>query len=133
MSNQAILNPVFDHISVLEGSKNELVVFGDRNDAQSFLELLKLNNQTNNRTLIALNSIENTKKFLKRYQNFEGKIFLCLNGNRSGNFATEKIFGEFKNKNIKDIRLLYGISKNGNQNLSGYLQNKISFQEKNPN
>lgn len=133
MSNQAVLNPVSDDISVLEGSKNELVVFGNRNDAQSFLELLKLNNQANNRTLIALNSIENTKKFLNRYQNFDGKIFLCLNGNRSGNFATEKILGEFKNKNIKDIRLLYGISENGNQNLSGYLQNKISFQEKNPN
>lgn len=133
MSNQAILNPVSDDISVLEGSKNELVVFGNRNDAQSFLELLKLNNQTNNRTLISLNSIENTKKFLNRFQNFEGKIFLCLNGNRSGNFATEKILAEFKNKNIKDIRLLYGISEKGYQNLSGYLQNKINFQEKNPN
>lgn len=133
MSNQAVLNPISDDISVLEGSKNELIVFGNRNDAQSFLELLKLNNQTNNRTLIALNSIENTKKFLNRYQNFDGKIFLCLNGNRSGNLATEKILAEFKNKNIKDIRLLYGISENGNQNLSGYLQNKINFQEKNPN
>ena len=76
MSNQAVLNPISDDISVLEGSKNELIVFGNRNDAQSFLELLKLNNQTNNRTLIALNSIENTKKFLNRYQNFDGKIFL---------------------------------------------------------
>ncbi|MGC4128044.1 MAG: N-6 DNA methylase, partial [Bergeyella sp.] len=133
MSNQAILNPVSDDISVLEGSKNELVVFGNRNDTQSFLELLKFNKQENNRTLIALNSIENTKKFLNRFQNFDGKIFLCLNGNRSGNVATEKILAEFKNKNIKDIRLLYGISENGNQNLSGYLQNKINFQEKNPN
>ena len=133
MSKQAVLNPISDDISVLEGSKNELVVFGNRNDAQSFLELLKLNNQTNNRTLIALNSIENTKKFLNRYQNFDGKIFLCLNGSRSGNFATEKILAEFKNKNIKDIRLLYEISENSNQNLSGYLQNKINFQEKNPN
>jgi len=132
--NNAFDNAVFDDdISVLEGSKNELVVFGNRNDAQSFLELLKLNNQTNNRTLISLNSIENTKKFLNRFQNFEGKIFLCLNGNRSGNFATDKILAGFKNKNIKDIRLLYGISENGNQNLSGYLQNKINFQEKNPN
>src|SRR5690554_1405838 len=120
-----------DDISVMRGSKNEIVVFGNRNDARSFLELLKLNKQENNRTLISLNAAENTKKFLNRYQNFEGKIFLCLNGKQNGNAATKKIVSEFKNKNIKDIRVLYGISENGNQNLSEYLKNKHTIQNKN--
>src|SRR5690554_3284831 len=120
-----------DDISVMTGSKNEIVVFGNRNDARSFLELLKLNKKENNRTLISLNAAENTKKFLNRYQNFEGKIFLCLNGKQNGNAATKKIVSEFKNKNIKDIRVLYGISENGNQNLSEYLKNKHTIQNKN--
>src|SRR5690554_5967214 len=120
-----------DDISVMRGSKNEIVVFGNRNDARSFLELLKLNKQENNRTLISLNAAENTNKFLNRYQNFEGKIFLCLNGKQNGNAVTKKIVSEFKNKNIKDIRVLYGISENGNQNLSEYLKNKHSIQNKN--
>src|SRR5690554_4847595 len=120
-----------DDISVMTGSKNEIVVFGNRNDARSFLELLKLNKKENNRTLISLNAAENTKKFLNRYQNFEGKIFLCLNGKQNGNAATRKIVSEFKNKNIKDIRVLYGISENGNQNLSEYLKNKHTIQNKN--
>lgn len=34
-------------------------------------------------------------------------------------------------KNIKDIRPLYGISESGNQNLSEYLENKLSLQNKN--
>src|SRR5690554_3790122 len=120
-----------DDISVMRGSKNEIVVFGNRNDARSFLELLKLNKQENNRTLISLNAAENTNKFLNRYQNFEGKIFLCLNGKQNGNAVTKKIVSEFKNKNIKDIRVLYGISENGNQNLSEYLKNKHTIQNKN--
>jgi hypothetical protein len=33
-------------------------------------------------------------------------------------------------KNIKDIRPLYGISENGNQNLSEYLENKLVFKIK---
>ena len=120
-----------DDISIMTGSKDELVVFEKMNDTLSFLELLKLNNQNNNRTLITLNTAVNTKKFLNRYQNYEGKIFLCLNGTKEGNVATGKILGEFQNKNIKDIRVLYGISENGNQNLSEYLKNKINLSHKN--
>ena len=36
-----------DDISVINGSKNELVVFEKENDTLSFLELLKLNNFKN--------------------------------------------------------------------------------------
>ena len=122
---------VNDDISVLKGSKNELIVFENELDTLSFLQLLKLNSQENNRTLITLNSTINTKKFLNRYQNFDGKIFLCLSGNKTGDAATGKILGELQNKNSKDIRLLYGISENGHQNLSEYLQNKLQLQKKN--
>jgi hypothetical protein len=95
------------------------------------LELLKLNNQNNNRTLVTLNADENSKKFINRFQNYDGKIFLCLEGDRTGNMQTLKILTEFRNKNIKDVRTLYGISENGNQNLNEYLQNKLDLQNKN--
>jgi hypothetical protein len=131
VSNQAVLDYFSDDISIIEGNKNELLVFMNNEDKLSFLELLKLNNQTNNRTLISLNSIENINKFLTQFQNFDGKVFLCLNGDQTGNLATEKILSEFQNKNIKDIHLLYGISENGTQNLSEYLKNKLNLQEKN--
>ena len=120
-----------DDISVIEGNKDELIVFNNIKDKHSFLELLKLNNQNNNRTLVALHSGENTKKFIGRYQNYTGKIFLCLDGDRAGNMMTLKILTDMNGKNIKDIRPLYGISENGNQNLSEYLENKLGVQKKN--
>ncbi|MCD1117496.1 helicase-related protein [Chryseobacterium turcicum] len=122
-----------EDISILEGSKDEIILFENRSDTLSFLELLKLNNQSNDRTLITLNYIVNAKKFLNRYQNFEGKIFLCLNGGRTGDAATKKMLTEFKNKNIKDIRPRYQISENENNNLTEYLQKKLHIQNKNLN
>ena len=68
---------------------------------------------------------------MNRYQNYEGKIFLCLNGDRTGNMMTLKILTELNEKNIKDIRPLYGISENGNKSLSEYLENKLGLQNKN--
>lgn len=131
MSSQTVINNFSGNISVEEGNKNEMIVFNNYKDKDAFLELLKLNNQNNNRTLVTLNSNENTKIFNNRFQNYEGKIFLCLEGGRIGNIQTLKILTEFKNTNIKDIRNLYGISENGNQNLNEYLQNKIHLQNKN--
>ncbi len=131
MSDKEILSPLVEDISVDEGNKNELIVFKNSEDKESFLELLKLNNQTNNRTLVTLNADENSKKFINRFQNYDGKIFLCLEGDRKGNMQTLKILTEFRNKNIKDVRTLYGISENGNQNLNEYLQNKLDLQNKN--
>jgi len=118
-------------ISVIEGTKNEVIVFNSDKDKDSFLELLKLNNQNNGRTLVTVNSGENIEKFVDRFKNYDGKIFLCLTGDDAGNRSTQKILNEFKNKNIKDIRMLYGISENGNQNLEEYLKNKLQVQEKN--
>ncbi len=120
-----------DGISILKGSRNELIVFEKMTDSSAFLELLKLNGQTNNRTLISFNSNTNVDEFLTQFKDFQGKFFLCLNGNEEGNNTTQKILNELKNKNIKDVRSLYGISENGNQNLNEYLQNKLSFQNKN--
>ena len=117
-------------LSVIEGNKDELIVFKTLR-INILLELLKLNNQNNNRTLVALHSGENTKKFIGRYQNYTGKIFLCLDGDRAGNMMTLKILTDMNGKNIKDIRPLYGISESGNQNLSEYLENKLSLQNKN--
>ena len=131
MSDKETLSPFVEDISVEEGNKNELIVFKNHKDKESFLELLRLNNQNNNRTLVTLNAGENSKKFINRFQNYEGKIFLCLEGDRTGNMQTLKILTEFRNKNIKDIRALYNISENANQNLEEYLQNKLQLQNKN--
>ncbi|MDN5578115.1 MAG: N-6 DNA methylase, partial [Chryseobacterium sp.] len=131
MSETSYLNHPSSEISVIEGTKNELIVFHSNNDKDSFLELLKLNNQNNGRTLVTVNSGENIEKFVDRFKNYDGKIFLCLTGDDDGNRSTQKILNEFQNKNIKDIRLLYGISENGNQNLEEYLKNKLQVQEKN--
>lgn len=122
-----------DDISILQGTRNELVVFENRSDSSAFLELLKLNDQPNNRTLVSLNSNINIDKFLTQYRDFQGKLFLCLNANESGNEATEKILNDFRNKNIKDIRAFYQISENGNQSLNDYLQNKLNLENKNAN
>ena len=131
MSDKETLSPFIEDISIEEGTKNELIVFKNSKDKESFLELLKLNNQNNNRTLVTLNADENSKRLINRFQNYEGKIFLCLEGDRTGNMQTLKILTEFKNKNIKDIRTLYGISENGNQNLEEYLKNKLQNKDKN--
>jgi hypothetical protein len=125
VSNKEALSPFIEDISVEEGTKNELIVFKNSKDKESFLELLKLNNQSNNRTLVTLNADEYSKRFINRFQNYEGKIFLCLEGDRTGNMHTLNILTEFKNKNIKDIRTLYGISENANLNLEEYLKNKL--------
>jgi len=122
-----------DDISIINGSKNELIVFSKEADKLSFLELLKLNNQSNNRTLITLNSAINTNKVLNRYKDFDGKIFLCLEAGRIGDAATLKILLEFKDKNVKDIRSMYEISQTGNKDLSTYLENKLNLHNKNIN
>ncbi len=122
---------ITDGISIVNGTKNEVVVFGKEVDKLSFLELLKLNGQANNRSLVTLNSASNTSEFLSQYQNFDGKIFLCLEGDRIGDAATLKIQMEFKEKNIKDIRKMYEISNEGNKDLNEYLKNKLNHQNKN--
>ncbi len=57
-------------------------------------------------------------------------MFLCLSGDRTGNAITRKILTEFNGKNIKDVRPLYEISENGNQDLTEYLENKLNFKIK---
>ncbi|MDR6156680.1 outer membrane lipopolysaccharide assembly protein LptE/RlpB [Chryseobacterium sp. SLBN-27] len=133
MKDEDFFNQINDDISVVEGNKKELIVFTNSKDMLSFLELLQLNKQVNNRTLITLNSGSNSKKFLNRYQNYDGKMFLCLTGDRTGNSITRKILTEFNGKNIKDVRPLYEISENGNKDLTEYLENKLKLQDKNTN
>ena len=120
-------------ISELKGNKNELIVFEGMTDTLSFFQLLKNNQLQSNRSIVTLNSVMNVGKFLQKYQHFDGKIFLCLDGDDAGNSVTQKILNEFKNKNIKDIRNLYEISENGNKDLNDYLQNKLNIQSKNAN
>lgn len=120
-------------LSIISGSKNELVVFATTKDREAFLELLKLNGQQNGRTLITLNSYENIPKLSARLQDYGGKIFLLLGGGTESDKATQDILSKLSGKNIKDIRPLYGISEDGNASLENYLKNKLQLQEKNAN
>ncbi|MCP1253293.1 toprim domain-containing protein [Elizabethkingia sp. S0634] len=121
-------------ISVIKGNKeDEIVVFEGMTDALSFLQLQKENNRQNNRTLIILNSITNVDRFTSRYENFKGKIFLCLDGDKAGNYATEKVLNDLKDQNIKDIRPFYNISENDNNDLNDYLKQKLNIQNNNTN
>lgn len=120
-------------ISEIKGAKDEVIVFEGMTDMLSFAQLLKVNNQKNNRTLLTLNSTTNLDKFLEKYSGYSGKIFLCLDGDKTGNQATKKILNSFIDKDVKDIRSLYNISENGNNDLNEYLQNKVKIQNKNIN
>jgi superfamily II DNA or RNA helicase len=122
-----------DDLTIIEGSKNELVLFAKNEDAKSFQKLLELNGQSNSRTLVTLNAAVNAKKFINRFQHFEGKIFLCLEGNRTGDAETLEILMDLKEKNIKDIRKMYEISGDGNKDLTGYLHNKLNHLDKSSN
>ena len=77
MSGQVDSGNFSDDISVIAGGKNELIVFSEKQDLLSFLELLKLNKQNNSRTLVALNSSNNAKKFINRYQNMMARYIFA--------------------------------------------------------
>ncbi|MBV2165372.1 MAG: DEAD/DEAH box helicase family protein [Kaistella sp.] len=131
MSESLAINTFVEDISIIEGTRNEVIVFKDDKDRTSFLELLKLNNQSNHRTLVTLHSDKNTPKLISQFQNYDGKIFLCLPADRESNLSTQKIISELQGKNIKDVRPLYGISENGHPNLEEYLRNKLNLENKN--
>ncbi|AZB32246.1 hypothetical protein [Chryseobacterium bernardetii] len=128
-----MIEPIINDISIIEGNKNELILFPKGEDVKSFQKLLEINRQSNSRTLVSLNTATNTKKFLNRFQNFDGKIFLCFEGTRTGDALTLKILLEYKEKNIKDIRNVYAISQNGNKDLTAYLEKKLQQQNINSN
>lgn len=116
-------------ITVIKGSNdNEIVVFEGITDMLSFLQLQKDIQFKNNRTLVVINSVINADKFMNQFHNFNGKIFLCLDGDHAGELATRKILNILEGMNIKDIRRFYNISENGNKDLNQYLINKAKVQ-----
>ena len=109
-------------ITFIQGSKNELVVFEGMTDMLSYLQLCKENNRKNTRSLVVLNSITNTGKFIEQFQNYQGTINLILDGDKAGNEATEKIKNALPNS--IDQRAKYDIYENENNDLNDYLKNK---------
>ena len=130
MSNSLYTGLPVKNISITEGAKNELIVFQSEIDKQAFLELLRLNSQTNNRSMAVLHQLGNAGQLTNHFRYYEGKIFLCLSGDHSGRSATQEILNELKDKNIKDIRPLYGIGKE-HLSLNDYLKKKIENQNEN--
>lgn len=110
-------------ISILQGTKNEAVVFEGMTDMLSFLQICKDRNIPNQRTLVVLNSGTNTGEFLEKFKNFTGKIHLILDGDKAGNEATEKIRETLKNS--IDAREKYGISDGKHNDLNDYLINSF--------
>lgn len=118
--------------SKIPGTKtDEIVVFEGLTDMLSFLRLQKDSNVTNTRTLVALNSVMNAEKFTDFHKDYTGKLFLCLDNDRAGREATEKIIKLMPNAKTRDIRPLYGIHENGFSDLNEYLVNKLFYQQKN--
>lgn len=112
-------------ISVIKGSKqNEIIVFEGMTDALSFLQLLKDNNKENNRTLVILNSVTNVDSFTEKYKNFEGNVYLLLDGDKAGNEATINITNSLEKAVTKDVRLLYQVEEGKNKDLNDYLGKK---------
>ncbi len=134
-----VRNPIFktkignSDLTIINGSKPETVVFEGLTDMLSFLQLQRDNGVKNSRTLVALNSIVNAEKFLERHRDYDGKIFLCLDGDRAGSEATEKIMSKLAGKDICDIRPLYGITDSDIGDLNDYLVKKGQNQKKNLN
>lgn len=113
-------------ISVITGSKKEeIILFEGMADMLSFLQLMKDNNKTTNRTLVCLNSVSNVSNFINHYENFKGKLFLLLDGDKKGNEATQIIQNHFKSASVQDIRELYQIKDGFNKDLNDYLTFKI--------
>ena len=130
MSNSLYTGHSSKNISISEGTRNELIVFHSEKDKQAFLELLRLNSQTNNRSMAVLHQSGNAGQLTNHFRYYQGKIFLCLSGDHSGRLATEEILNELKDKNIKDIRPLYGIGKE-HLSLNDYLEKRIQNQNEN--
>lgn len=120
-----------NNLSERKGTGNEMIVFEGMTDMLSFAQLLQDNHRKNTRTLVTLNSVTNVDKFIARYSAFSGKIFLCLDGDSAGTSATQKILNELKDRDIKDIRPLYQISENANNDLNDYLKKKKGLQTEN--
>lgn len=117
-------------ISVLQGRAGAgIIVFEGMTDMLSFLQLQKDNNRQNNRTLVVMNSIVNLDKLTNYLENQnEKKVFLCLDGDVSGNQTTHKILEFFKEDNyeMQDIRPFYQINETENKDLNDYLKAKIT-------
>lgn len=110
-------------MSVIPGTHNEMIVFEGMTDMLSYLRLCRDSNKPNTRTLVVLNSVTNTGAFIDQFKNYEGKIHLVLDGDKSGNDATEKIISNLPNS--IDQRHRYNISETENNDLNDYLINKI--------
>ncbi len=123
-----------NNFSVIEGSdKSKMFVFEGMTDMLSFLQLLKDNNRESNHTLVCLNSVTNIDKFTEKNKNYNGKVYLILDGDEAGNKATQKILDVFKDKNVKDVRISYNIQLGGNNDLNDYLKKKRLRIENNSN
>ncbi len=120
--------------TIIEGTdESKMFVFEGMTDMLSFLQLLKDNNRENNHTLICLNSVTNIDKFIEKNKDYNGKMFLILDGDEAGNNATQKILEAFKDKDVKDVRLSYNIQLGGNNDLNDYLKKKLERNKKSNN
>ncbi|MEE3724519.1 toprim domain-containing protein [Riemerella anatipestifer] len=97
-------------ISITKGEKgDELMVFEGMTDMLSFIQMQKNKGLETKRTLVILNSVTNTNKFLERYKDFSGKVFLALDRDDAGDLSTKQIIDGLANANTKDIRQILGL------------------------
>ncbi len=112
--------------SIIQSKKDDdIIIVEGMSDAFSFLQLIKDNEKQNNRTLIALNSIVNSQKFINDYSEYKGKVYLLLDADKSGSKATLELLKAFPQ--AKDVRALYDIEVGKNNDLNDYLCNKLKL------
>lgn len=114
------------------GEKNdEMMIFEGMTDMLSYLQLQKNKNLETKRTLVTLNSVTNADKFIEKFKNFNGKIFLALDKDDAGDEATKHIIAGLPNAKSKDIRPFLGLEHK--QDLNDFLLKNFGNQKNIPN
>lgn len=108
-----------------------IVVFEGMTDMLSFIQMQADKGKTEiKQKLVCLNTGNNAHKFIEQHQNFNGNIFLFLDGDEKGDEATKKIQQYFTKS--KDMREAYGIhnGRRGAKDLNEVLMEEKGLNQK---
>ena len=104
--------------SILEQSAKRMIIFEGLTDLLTYVELQYQKGAIIRRTLVVLNSVVHTRRFLEDYNSFSGYVFVCLDGDEAGDKATQKLLSGMPRAKVRDVRCIYGISKEGCNDLN---------------
>ncbi|MHA6697246.1 toprim domain-containing protein [Chryseobacterium sp. A321] len=114
--------------SIVEQSAKRMVIFEGLTDLLTYVELQYQKGSLIRRTLVVLNSVTQCSRFLEDFSSFSGYVFVCLDGDEAGEKATQKILEGMPQAKVRDVRSVYGISKEGFNDLNEAFVQSISKQ-----